>query len=265
MNKTKIEWCDKTWNPVTGCLHGCEYCYARKITNRFGGNYCDDVDREIHCLDKPLYKAISNKYADGEEVYAKEIITHYPYYFDPTFHKYRLDEPQRVKKPQNIFVCSMADLFGSWVPDEWITDVFEACNKAPQHKYLFLTKNYIRYLMLADKGILPTDNNFWWGITITNQVDYDNMGTALFNLNKKYHTFFSIEPIHENIEMGLMPEWLIIGSETGSRKNKIKVKREWIEDIVHQCANEKVFMKDSLINIVGEENMLREFPEGLKK
>lgn len=36
MNKTKIEWCDSTWNPVTGCLHGCEYCYASKIANRFG-------------------------------------------------------------------------------------------------------------------------------------------------------------------------------------------------------------------------------------
>ena len=36
MNKTKIDWADMTWNPVTGCLHGCEYCYARKIANRFG-------------------------------------------------------------------------------------------------------------------------------------------------------------------------------------------------------------------------------------
>lgn len=39
MNKTKIEWADSTWNPVTGCLHGCEYCYARRIANRFAG--CD--------------------------------------------------------------------------------------------------------------------------------------------------------------------------------------------------------------------------------
>ena len=37
MNKTKIDWCDSTWNPVTGCLHGCKYCYARGIANRFGG------------------------------------------------------------------------------------------------------------------------------------------------------------------------------------------------------------------------------------
>lgn len=27
--KTKIDWADTTWNPVTGCLHGCAYCYAR--------------------------------------------------------------------------------------------------------------------------------------------------------------------------------------------------------------------------------------------
>ena len=38
MNKSAIEWCDKTWNPITGCLHDCEYCYARKIAKRFGGS-----------------------------------------------------------------------------------------------------------------------------------------------------------------------------------------------------------------------------------
>ena len=66
MNKSKIEWCDYTWNPVTGCLHGCEYCYAPGIANRF---------------------------ADGN--------------FDPTFHQYRLGEPYKHKKPQNIFVGSI--------------------------------------------------------------------------------------------------------------------------------------------------------------
>ena len=37
MDKTKIEWCDSTWNPVTGCNHNCGYCYARGIATRFGG------------------------------------------------------------------------------------------------------------------------------------------------------------------------------------------------------------------------------------
>lgn len=39
MNKTKIEWCDLTWNPITGCTAGCPYCYARKIAMRFDGHF----------------------------------------------------------------------------------------------------------------------------------------------------------------------------------------------------------------------------------
>ena len=34
MNKTKIEWTDYTWNPVTGCLHGCPYCYMQRMVKR---------------------------------------------------------------------------------------------------------------------------------------------------------------------------------------------------------------------------------------
>lgn len=39
MNKTKIEWCDYTWNPITGCTNGCPFCYARKIAMRFEGSF----------------------------------------------------------------------------------------------------------------------------------------------------------------------------------------------------------------------------------
>ncbi len=39
MNKTPIEWCDYTWNPVTGCLHGCPYCYAHRFAERGLGKY----------------------------------------------------------------------------------------------------------------------------------------------------------------------------------------------------------------------------------
>lgn len=39
MNRTKIEWCSHTWNVVTGCLHGCLYCYAARIYNRFGRSF----------------------------------------------------------------------------------------------------------------------------------------------------------------------------------------------------------------------------------
>lgn len=150
MVKTKIEWCDSTWNPVTGCLHGCEYCYARGIAKRFGGANDGEVDYEgeaiwtfegeesgeIHVLDDP-----AQWYSDDGRTVRN---APYPFYFDPTLHRYRLND-YIGKKGRNIFVCSMADLFGDWVPDSWIEEVFAACEKAPQHKYLFLTKNPQRY------------------------------------------------------------------------------------------------------------------------
>ena len=30
----QVSWAAWTWNPVTGCLHGCRYCYARELANR---------------------------------------------------------------------------------------------------------------------------------------------------------------------------------------------------------------------------------------
>jgi protein gp37 len=114
MNKSKIEWCDYTWNPVTGCVNDCPYCYARKIAERFAGCDFNDSDKTEgvysrgdfapkfryarHVLKRPLLKK------DGT-------VAPYPYGFDPTFHQSRLDELQRIKKPSSIFVCSMADLF----------------------------------------------------------------------------------------------------------------------------------------------------------
>ena len=50
MAKSKIDWCDDTWNPVTGCRHGCPYCYARAMTNRFG----DKETGELHELTEPV-------------------------------------------------------------------------------------------------------------------------------------------------------------------------------------------------------------------
>lgn len=113
MNKTKIDWCDSTWNPVTGCLHGCEYCYARGIANRFSSHGDKWDDRKIHVLDEKVYAP------------EEERSEPYPYGFVPTLHRYRLNEYQN-RKARNIFVCSMADLFGDWVPDSWIYEVFEA-------------------------------------------------------------------------------------------------------------------------------------------
>jgi protein gp37 len=76
MNKTSIEWCDFTWNPVVGCKHGCPYCYAKKINDRF--------------------KFI-------------------PEWTAPRLFPDRLSEPSMLKKRSRIFVGSMCDLFGDWI------------------------------------------------------------------------------------------------------------------------------------------------------
>lgn len=100
-----ISWAKWSWNPVTDCKHGCKYCYARDIANRF-----------------------------------------YKEKFEPTFRLYRLKTPfntqiskERAKEPSihNVFVFSMADLFGHWVPREWIDKVLDVVSQTPHMK----TKN----------------------------------------------------------------------------------------------------------------------------
>lgn len=251
MDKTKIEWCDSTWNPVTGCYHECPYCYARGISNRFNAGFSHQEEGTLHELNEPAYTAKGGR---------KQMKAAYPYGFHPTLHRYRLDEYEK-KQGRTIFVCSMADLFGSWVPDSWIEEVFAACEKAPQHRYIFLTKNPQRYIDLAMAGKLPAKDNMWYGTTATTPDEHFFWGGA-------WHTFVSIEPILRDYsgEIGGMcdtfAQWVIVGAETGKRKGKVVPEKKWIEAITKTCieSNIALFMKDSLVPIVGEENMFRDFP-----
>jgi len=175
MNKTKIDWADSTWNPVTGCLHNCEYCYARKIANRFGGKYMP-YGNGINILDTQF---------DGEKG-----IDPYPFKFEPTFHRYRLDEPKRKTKGKTIFVGSMCDLFGEWVPDEWIQEVFKACEDAPQHRYLFLTKNPKRYYNLKLTENMVLNHNLAFGATCTDLISFQHSLDYMQDfIGKKFMTY----------------------------------------------------------------------------
>lgn len=266
MNRSRIEWCDHTWNPITGCRHNCEYCYARRMVARFSG------DIRINKMAIEDYGRVSA--ADGgDELYVlngsmlnetgNRLV--YPFGFAPTLHRYRLDTLEKLKMGNNIFVGAMADVFGSWVPDEWITEIFSICRKYPIHNYLFLTKNPERYERMDAAGILTSDKNMWYGSTLTRPEDkYFVPNTHTYN------TFWSIEPIHAPFQLReqheFFPDWVIIGAETGNRKGRVIPQREWIEDIISwfERLGVPVFMKDSLIPIVGEDGMRREFPEQLR-
>lgn len=261
MNKSLIEWTDYSWNPVTGCKHDCPYCYARKQSKRFSGDIrlnksskqCQyDSEKGLYILDKPF-------------VTREERALNYPFGFEPTLHKYRFNWPTKVKFGRNVFVGSMTDLFGEWVPDEWIEMVFEACEKSPQHNYMFLTKNPKRYMELVGKGILKAKSNFWYGTsTPTPGIE--------FFWHDQLNTFVSIEPILEPWpevtpnEIVKKVNWVIIGAESGNRKDKVIPQKEWIDELVKQCSIAKVpvFLKDNL-SVVWGEDLIQEFPEALMK
>lgn len=247
--KTKIDWADATWNPVTGCLHGCEYCYARGIANRFKGgisHFENERKDVLHELTAPA------KVLRG----GKRMTAAYPYGFEPTLYRYLLDKPQRWKHPRNIFVCSMADLFGDWVPDEWIQEVFKACEAAPQHRYLFLTKNPARYERLLDKYMPP---NMWFGWS----QDGPMGDKTVFSSHHSVNTFVSIEPLRRPFKefhiRGI--DWAIVGAETGNRKGKIIPEKKWVDDIAAAChvAGVPLFMKESLRAIMGND-FIQQFP-----
>lgn len=280
MKITKIDWADATWNPVTGCLHGCEYCYAQRIANRFG-NHQQPIFRKYPILHEPVRCTDTYQYMREAGISAGAIQP-YPFDFLPTFHKYRLDEPLRLKKPKTIFVCSMADLFGDWVPDEWIRDVFTACENAMQHRYLFLTKNPGRYCHLERAGIMPHGDNFWFGATFDhsnwsnhkirnrpttfsmNGKKIHDAGDFYYPLYPKKNRFVSFEPLLYDIGKNIGStggDWHIIGAETGNRKGKVIPKREWVEHIVEwsDANGIPVFMKESLRELMGDD-FRQEYP-----
>lgn len=257
MQKTDIEWCDMTWNPVVGCKHGCEYCYARRYAKRFGGY--DKSDGTITTRN-PLPRAELHHPLTITRKSGKTVNSPFPFGFEPTLLHYRLEEPQHRRDSQTIFVCSMADLFGSWVPTRWIRDVLDACAAAPQHRYMFLTKHPARYLELDKVALLPHGDNFWYGSTVP-----DETAQAMYPKAEDINTFWSMEPLLGPVditESDGLPQWIILGAMTGPGSAERQPKQEWVEDIVRAAdANGiPVFMKNSLLPIIGEENMRRDFP-----
>lgn len=282
-SRTKIDWCDASWNPVTGCLHGCEYCYARRIAERFGAReiYDPECQCQRHLIERGMLTGTGKpleldypweqKNKDGSITNAA-----YPFGFEPTFHRYRLDEPKRWKKPRTIFVCSMADLFGYWVPDGWIAEVLKTCDAAPQHRYLFLTKAPSRYEKIS--SLMPSWEEMYleksrpvmmFGASATD----DAMMAVAYKSNAEW---VSVEPILEPIEPEWFIsasgsngdystfrrwEWVVIGAETGNSKHKTVPKREWVEEIVKVCKEygTPVFMKDSLRDLM-RDGFRQEFP-----
>lgn len=189
-NETKgegISWAAWSWNPVTGCLHGCDYCYAREI-------------------------ATSERFRPG-----------FPVGFTPLFHNERLDAPANTVIPaahrsdpayKRVFVCSMADLYGRWVPDEWISQVHESMFASPQWEYLLLTKFPARYVGLN----LPPAA--WVGTSVDEQKRVRIAENAFQQIGGVKVKWLSLEPLREPLEFTDLSifDWVVIGAQTETRQ-----------------------------------------------
>ena len=222
-----VSWAKWTWNPVTGCEHGCKFCYARAI-------------------------ATSARMAEI-----------YPNGFEPTFHEYRLACPSNTvlkasndPKNRRVFVCSMADLFGKWVPDAWIDKVFQSAFQNPQFEYLFLTKWPKRYSMLSE---LPMA---WLGASVIKQADVERIERDMtsFTAHAGIVRWISLEPMLESIKFNDLSwcDLVVIGAQTGTSQPDgwhapFAPKFEWVADVVQQCQEQGVpyYLKPNLVTDPG--------------
>lgn len=199
MKTTKIEWTDKTWNPITGCTkysQGCANCYAETMSRRLKAMGLD-------------------KYTNG---------------FELTLHNDCLEEPMQWKKPHNIFVCSMSDLFHKDVPFEFIDKIINTIKQTPQHRYQLLTKRAERMAEYFQNREIP--KNAWLGVTVEAQSSKKRID-ILRTLNAPI-LFLSCEPLIE--DLGILNldniDWVIVGGESGLKARPMK--EEWVLSIKEQ-------------------------------
>ena len=225
---TKIEWCQETWNPITGCSkisEGCRNCYAERMAKRLAGRYGYPADDP----------------------------------FRVTFHPDRIEQPLKWKKPRRIFVCSMGDLFHGDVCQAWLADIFDVIERCPQHKFLLLTKRpYIMAKRLLDPiaQMLPLHfhsktneplKNVWLGTTVENN-DYLWRITHLLSIPAAVR-FVSIEPMLGPVRIDYskmfptdacfqkppMLDWVIVGGESGPGARQMRP--DWVRSVRDDCVN----------------------------
>lgn len=207
MNKTKIQWTEMTWNPITGCTkisEGCLNCYAARMAKRL--------------------KAMGNLRYINE--------------FQVTVHEDLLEVPLSIKQPKMIFVNSMSDLFHADVPDEIIVKVFDTMNKAYWHTFQVLTKRPERVLKMDQEGLLKWTSNIWMGTTVESDK-YIERVDVLRN-TKACIKFLSCEPLLGSLKGICLDkiDWVIVGGESGPKSRTMK--KEWVSEIKDICEKKGV-------------------------
>jgi protein gp37 len=213
-----IEWAMHSSNVITGCEHTCSYCYARELAQ------------------------------------SARLASTYPFAFAPTLHPRRLLAPRFMKVPakaaadgrwRNVFLGSMADMFGRWVPQEWIDAVLAMIAAAPEWNFLCLTKFPKR---MAEFDI-PA--NAWMGTTVDLQARVAAAEAAFANVGAAVR-WLSCEPLIEPLRFKHLDRfhWIVIGGASRTDNTpEWQPPFEWIADLVRQArdAGLRVYFKTNLL------------------
>jgi len=266
MNKTKIEWVRNpdgsqgyTWNPITGCLNGCPYCFARNLAQgRLEKRYLSNKNLSPDLLE--IQKAYNrNKLEPFQDPF-------YPRFWPERLHDKDLrslvmpvsDEVASkyvLGKSLGIFACDMSDLFGIGIPREWTWAVLDVIRSCPQHRFYLLTKQPQNLVKWS-----PFPENCWVGVSVDG-TDNAPLGRTLYTGFDRIQAkvkFISFEPLLADTRLDPRDlskdfadvHWLIIGAETGNRKEKpaLSEVHKWAKEIIEAAdeAGIPVFIKDNL-------------------
>lgn len=198
---SKIEWTNKTWNPVTGCSkysEGCQNCYAEKMTKR------------LAAMGQEKYKNGFNKVV---------------------FHPEELNRDFGGKSKM-IFVNSMSDTFHADISKFQISKMLEYCSFNKQHIFQILTKRAAR---IEEFSYPP---NVWLGVTVEKE-NYKNRIEFLRHTDAKIK-FLSCEPLLGDLgELDLTGiDWVIVGGESGPGARPMHP--DWVRNIQKQCQEQNV-------------------------
>lgn len=208
-DRSRIEWTEATWNPVTGCDRvsaGCDNCYALTLAKR------------LKAMGAEKYQHDGDPRTSGPG-------------FAVRTHPASLGQPGRWRTPRTVFVNSMSDLFHAKVPTAFVHDVFAVMADTPQHTYQVLTKRPLRAARLTNQLRWPT--NVWLGVSIEN-MDVAHRVDHLRQIPAAVR-FLSCEPLLGPLD-GLNLEgidWVIAGGESGQKHRPMDAR--WARGIRDTC------------------------------
>ena len=188
MNQSRIEWTERTWNPITGCTkqsEGCQNCYAEKMAKR------------LKAMKNPRY---------SEE-------------FKVSIHPDLFCKPLDLKKSSIIFVCSMSDLFHEEVDFVTIEKIFKVMEKANHHIFQVLTKRPERMVEFCKGKKIP--DNIWLGTSV--ELEKYQYRIDLLNQIDVKIRFLSCEPLLGSLKNNSFKgiSWIVVGGESGANSRSV--------------------------------------------